>query len=162
MQELTFRKAQPQDLGLVLDFIKALALYEKLPHEVVATREILHEWLFERKAAEVLFLMEGGKEIGYCLFFTNFSTFLGRAGLYLEDVFVLPEYRGRGYGKAALGELARIAVERGYGRMEWACLDWNEPSIKFYKSLGAKPMDEWTVYRLSGDTLSKLAQRAED
>lgn len=159
MQELTFRKAQPQDLGLVLDFIKALALYEKMPHEVVATRETLNEWLFERKAAEVLFLMEGDKEIGYCLYFTNFSTFQGRAGLYLEDVFVLPEYRGRGYGKATLRELARIAVDRGYGRMEWACLDWNEPSIKFYRSLGAQPMDEWTVYRLSGDTLSLMAQR---
>ena len=135
-----------------------MASYEKMLDEEVATQELLREWIFERKRAEVIFACVDGKEIGFALFFHNFSTFLGRAGLYLEDLFVLPEYRGKGYGKAILKELARIAVERGCGRLEWACLDWNRPSIDFYLSLGARPMDEWTVYRLTGETLQALAR----
>ena len=155
---LTFRFAEENDCGLVLRFIRALAVYEKMLDEVVATEELLREWIFEKKKAEVLFACEDGKEIGFAVFFHNFSTFLGRAGLYLEDLFVLPEHRGKGYGRAILKELARIAAERGCGRMEWACLDWNEPSISFYRSMGAVPMDEWTVYRLTGETLAELAE----
>ena len=154
---LTFRFAEPTDVPLILEFIRALADYEKLLDQVVATEDVLREWIFQRKKAEVLFALEDGKEIGFALFFHNFSTFLGRAGLYLEDLFVIPECRDRGYGKAILRELARIAVERGCGRLEWWCLDWNRPSIDFYRSLGAEPMDEWTVYRLAGDTLKQLA-----
>ena len=158
MEQLTFRFAAEQDCGLILHFIRELASYEKMLHEVVATPELLREWIFEKKKAEVIFACVSGKEIGFALFFHNFSTFLGRAGLYLEDLFVLPEHRGKGYGKAILKELARIAVERGCGRLEWWCLDWNRPSIDFYLSLGARPMDEWTVYRLTGETLQKLAR----
>ena len=113
---------------------------------------------FEKKKAEVIFALENGKEIGFALFFHNFSTFLGRAGIYLEDLFVKPEYRGRGHGKALIKELARIAVERGCGRLEWCCLDWNRPSIDFYLSLGASPLDEWTTYRVTGDSLRALAE----
>ena len=126
--------------------------------QVVATEELLREWIFEKRKAEVLFVCEDNKEVGFALFFHNFSTFLGRAGIYLEDLFVLPEYRNKGYGKALLKKLAQITVERGCGRLEWACLDWNEPSIKFYKSLGAAVMDEWTTYRLTGDTLMEMAR----
>lgn len=158
MEQLTFRYATEQDCGLILHFIRELANYEKMSDEVVATQELLREWIFEKKKAEVIFARVDGKEIGFALFFHNFSTFLGRAGLYLEDLFVLPEFRGKGYGKAILKELARIAVERGCGRLEWACLDWNRPSIDFYLSLDARPMDEWTVYRLTGETLELLAQ----
>ena len=124
----------------------------------MATEPILEEWLFDRQKAEVLFAVADGKEVGFALFFHNFSTFLGRAGVYLEDLYVMPEYRGRGYGRAILRRLAQIAVERGCGRLEWWCLDWNRPSIDFYRSLGAQPMDEWTVYRIAGDTLTQLAQ----
>ena len=126
--------------------------------QVVATEELLKEWIFEKKKAEVLFVCEGEKEVGFALFFHNFSTFLGRAGIYLEDLFVLPEYRGKGYGKALLKRLAQLTLERGCGRLEWACLDWNQPSIDFYRSLGAVPMDEWTTYRLTGDTLLEMAK----
>ena len=157
MQELTFRAAQRGDEEKILYFIKALAKYEKMEHEVVATPELLSEWIFDKQKAEVIFPMINGKEIGFALYFHNFSTFLGRAGLYLEDLFILPEYRGRGYGKATLKKLARIAVERGCGRLEWYCLDWNKPSIDFYLSLGAQPLDEWTTYRLTGETLERLA-----
>lgn len=125
--------------------------------EVIATEDLLKEWIFEKKKAEVLFALEDNKEIGFALFFHNFSTFLGRAGIYLEDLFVLREYRSKGYGKAILKKLAQITVERGCGRLEWSCLDWNQPSIDFYLSLGAKPMDEWTMYRLTGDTLNNIA-----
>lgn len=155
---MKFRFAEEKDVSKILYFIKALADYEKLLNEVVATEDILKEWIFEKKKAEVIFLMEEEKEVGFALFFHNFSTFLGRAGLYLEDLFVLPEYRGKGYGKALFRELARIAIERDCGRLEWWCLDWNKPSIDFYLSLGAEPMDEWTVYRLTGDTLKNLAK----
>ena len=158
MQKLSFRSATIEDCQLILFFIKELAIYERMLDEVVATEELLREWLFEQKKAEVIFACEDGKEIGFALFFHNFSTFLGRAGIYLEDLFVLPEYRGKGYGKAILKELARIAVERKCGRLEWACLDWNKPSIDFYLSMGAVPMDEWTVYRVTGTTLKELAK----
>ena len=141
----------------ILEFIRALAAYEKMSDEVVATEELLREWIFEKKA-EVLFACEDGKEVGFALFFHNFSTFLGRAGIYLEDLFVLPEYRGKGYGTGLLKKLAQIAVERGCGRLEWWCLDWNQPSIDLYRSLGAELMDEWTTYRLTGETLEKMAQ----
>lgn len=158
MDQLTFRAAQSQDAERILYFIRELAKYEKMENEVVATPELLKEWIFGKQKAEVIFPMIGGKEIGFALFFHNFSTFLGRAGLYLEDLFILPEYRGRGYGKATLKKLSRIAVERGCGRLEWYCLDWNKPSIDFYLSLGAQPLDEWTTYRLTGETLLRMAK----
>ena len=158
MHALTFRYAQPEDCGLILKFIQALAEYEGMLEEVVATEPLLREWIFEKKKAEVLFACEDGREVGFALFFHNFSTFLGRAGMYLEDLYVLPEYRGRGYGKALLRQLAKLAVERGCGLLEWWCLDWNRPSIDFYLSLGAKPMKDWTVYRIAGDTLADLAE----
>ena len=157
MPDLTFRSAEKKDCGLILNFINQLAIYEKMADEVVATPELLEEWIFKKARAEVIFACEDGKEVGFALFFHNFSTFLGRAGIYLEDLFVLEDYRGKGYGKALLKELARIAVDRGCGRLEWTCLDWNKPSIDFYLSLGAVPMDEWTVYRVTGDTLKNLA-----
>lgn len=158
MESLTFRYARSEDTPLILRFIKDLAAYEKMSDQVVATKELLRQWIFERKKAEVIFAVVDGTEVGFALFFHNFSTFLGRAGLYLEDLFVKPEYRGKGYGKAILKELARIAIERGCGRMEWWCLDWNRPSIDFYLSLGAEPMSDWTVYRLTEDALQKLAE----
>ncbi|WP_394525329.1 GNAT family N-acetyltransferase [Lacrimispora sp. JR3] len=156
--EITFRYAEKKDAGLILDFIKELAVYEKLLDEVVATEAILEEWIFEKKKAEVIFVMADGKEAGYALFFHNFSTFLGRAGIYLEDLYVTPEYRGYGLGKALIKKLGSIAVERGCGRLEWSCLDWNTKSIDFYRSLGAEPMEGWTVYRVTGDTLKNLAE----
>jgi len=152
-----FRFAERKDTALIFRFIKALAEYENLLDEVSATEEQLEEWIFDKKKAEVLFAVRDGEEVGFALFFYNFSTFLGRAGLYLEDLFVWPAYRGKGYGKALLRQLAKLAVERGCGRLEWACLDWNKPSIDFYLSLGARPMEEWTTYRLSGEALQKLA-----
>ena len=158
MNELTFRAAEEKDCGLILFFIRELATYEKMLDEVVATEELLKEQLFKKHGAEVIFACENGREVGFALFFHNFSTFVGRAGLYLEDLYVLPEYRGKGYGKAILTKLASIAVERGCGRMEWVCLDWNKPSIDFYRSLGACPMDEWTVWRVAGETLETLAK----
>ena len=156
--KLTFRYAVRKDIPLILQFIRDLAEYEKLLDEVVADEATLEEWIFDREKAEVIFAMKEGKEIGFALFFHNFSTFLGRAGLYLEDLFVLPEYRGKGYGKQILQKLAAIAVERKCGRLQWWCLDWNQSSIDFYLSLGAEPMSDWTVYRISGDTLQDLAQ----
>jgi GNAT superfamily N-acetyltransferase len=158
MGNLTFRYATENDCAKILFFIKELAAYENLLDEVVATEELYKEWLFEKKKAEVIFACENGNEVGFALFFHNFSTFLGRAGIYLEDLFVLPEYRGKGYGKAILKQLARIAVERKCGRLEWVCLDWNQPSIDFYLSLGAEPMKDWTVYRLTGQTLTELSE----
>lgn len=156
--KLTFRYAVRKDIPLILQFIRDLAEYEKLLDEVVADEATLEEWIFDQKKAEVIFAIEKGKEVGFALFFHNFSTFLGRAGLYLEDLFVLPEYRGKGYGKQILQKLAAIAVQRKCGRLEWWCLDWNQSSIDFYLSLGAEPMSDWTVYRFSGDTLQDLAQ----
>lgn len=158
MHKLTFRYANENDTALILRFIKDLADYEHMLNEVVATEELLLEWIFEKQKAEVIFALENGKEIGFALFFHNFSTFLGRAGIYLEDLYVQPEHRGKGYGKAILKKLAQIAVERGCGRLEWWCLDWNQPSIDFYLSLDAEPMKDWTVYRIAGDTLKKMAK----
>ena len=154
---LTFKNAERKDTALILRFIKELADYEKMSDQVVADEATLEEWIFDKQKAEVIFALEDGKEVGFALFFHNFSTFLGRAGIYLEDLYVKPECRGKGYGKAILKKLASIAVERGCGRLEWWCLDWNKPSIDFYLSLGAEPMSDWTVYRITGDTLKQLA-----
>ena len=158
MSGLTFRPAQPGDEEKILFFIRKLAEYEHMEDDVTATPALLREWIFEKKKAEVIFPVLDGREIGYALFFHSFSTFLGRAGMYLEDLFILPEYRGHGYGKATLAELARLAVGSGCGRLEWSCLDWNKPSIDFYLSLGAVPMEEWTMYRLTGDALCRMAE----
>ncbi len=155
---ITFRSAKKDDCPIILKFIKELASYEKMEDQVVATEELLNEWIFEKNKAEVIFAVENGIEVGFALFFHNFSTFLGRAGIYLEDLYVKPECRGKGYGKKILQQLAKIAVERGCGRLEWWCLDWNKPSIDFYLSLGAEPMKDWTVYRIAGDTLNKMAK----
>ena len=155
---MEIRFANENDTEKILFFIRQLAIYEKMESEVVATPELLKEWIFEKKKAEVIFAEENGKEVGFALFFHNFSTFLGRAGIYLEDLFVLPDYRGKGYGKALLKKLSQITVERGCGRLEWCCLDWNKPSIDFYKSLGAVPLDDWTVFRLTGEKLLKLSK----
>lgn len=155
---LTFRNAQRCDTPLILQFIKELAEYEHMLDEVVADEATLEAWIFDKQKAEVIFAVEDGTEVGFALYFHNFSTFLGRAGIYLEDLYVRPEHRGKGYGKAILKKLAAIAVERGCGRLEWWCLDWNKPSIGFYLSLGAQPMSDWTVYRITGDTLTELAK----
>ena len=156
--EIKFRYAERTDIPLILRFVKELAAYEKLSDEGIADEKTMEEWIFDRQKAEVIFALEDGKEVGFALFFHNFSTFLGRAGIYLEDLYVREEYRGRGYGKAILKKLASIAVERGCGRLEWSCLDWNQPSIDFYLSLGAEAMDDWTVYRVAGRTLRELAE----
>lgn len=155
---LTLRLATPDDAGLILEFIQGLAEYEKLAHEVVADEESLRRTLFaDRPAAEVVLADYDGEPAGFALFFHNYSTFLARPGLYLEDLYVRPEQRGRGIGKALLAHLAAIAVERGCGRFEWSVLDWNEPAIRFYEKLGAKAMEGWTVFRVTGDALAKLA-----
>lgn len=157
--ETEFRYAERGDEALILEFIKALAEYEHLADEVSATEELLEEWIFDKGKAEVLFVLADGEEAGFALFFHNFSTFLGKAGIYLEDLFVKPEFRGCGLGKALLKELGRIANERGCGRLEWSCLDWNQPSIDFYLAMGAEPMDDWTVYRVAGEGLRQLPGR---
>lgn len=159
--KLTFRNAVRDDTPLILSFIRKLADYEKMSDDVIADEKTLESWIFDKQKAEVIFAVVNEKEIGFALFFHNFSTFLGRAGLYLEDLYVDPEYRGKGYGKALLQKLAAIAAERGCGRLEWCCLDWNKPSIDFYLSLGAEPMSDWTTYRVAGNTLEKLAQPDE-
>ena len=153
-----FRYAKDTDVKLILYFIKELAKYENMLDDVVTTQELLQDWIFVKKKAEVIFAVVDGKEIGMALFFHNFSTFVGRAGIYLEDLFVLPEYRGKGYGKAIFKRLAQIALERSCGRLEWSCLDWNQPSIEFYLSLGAQQMQDWTVYRVEGKTLHNMAE----
>ena len=158
MKKTEIRFATEGDVALILGFIRELAAYEKMSDQVVANEALLREWIFEKKKAEVILAEEDGKAVGFALFFHNFSTFLGRAGIYLEDLFVAPAYRGRGHGKALLRELARIAVERGCGRLEWCCLDWNQPSIDFYLSLGAEAMDEWTTYRIAGRRLCEFAE----
>lgn len=155
--DLTFRYARASDTALILEFIRDLAEYEKMLDEVIATEENLRDWIFEHKKAEVIFAVADGTEVGFALFFHNFSTFLGKGGIYLEDLFVKPQHRGFGYGKAILKKLAQIAVERNCGRLEWWCLDWNQPSIDFYLSLGAEPMKDWTVYRIAGDALNNMA-----
>ena len=154
---VSFRFAEKSDCALILKFIRGLAEYEKMSGLVIATEELLSDWLFRKQTAEVVFASVENREVAFALFFPNFSTFLGCAGMFLEDLYVLPECRGRGIGTALFKELARIAVERGYGRFEWQCLDWNIPGIEFYRSLGAEDMSDWTTYRLSGDTLRKLA-----
>ena len=158
MNNTEIRFASEQDVALILDFIKDLAKYEKMSDLVVADEALLREWIFEKKKAEVIFALEDGKEVGFALFFHNFSTFLGRAGIYLEDLYVKTDYRGHGHGKALIKKLAAVACERGCGRLEWSCLDWNKPSIDFYLSLGAQQMSEWTVYRFEGEKLAALAQ----
>lgn len=160
MSKIQISPAGPEDCSDILAFIRHLAVYEKLVHEVVATEESLRENLFtKRKTAEVLFASVDGKRVGIAIFFHNFSTFLGKPGIYLEDLFVLPEARGKGAGKALLVHLAKLAVERDCGRLEWSVLDWNTPAIDFYKSLGAVAMDEWTIYRLTGKSLYELASK---
>ena len=158
MSRAAFRGACPEDTALILRFIRELAAYEQLEDQVVADEETLRRWIFEKKGAQVVFALADDTEVGFALYFHNFSTFLGRSGIYLEDLFVRPEHRGRGCGKALLCRLAAIAKEEGCGRLEWWCLDWNRPSIDFYKSMGAVPMEDWTVYRVTGETLDKLAE----
>lgn len=153
-----FRQASREDIPLILRFIKDLARYEGLESEVVTDERTLSEWLFERMMAKVVFVLEGEKEVGFALYFHNFSTFLGRAGIYLEDLFIMPEYRHKGYGKALIRYLSALAVQEGCGRVEWWCLDQNKKSVDFYLSLGAECMKDWTVYRLEGKTLEKMAE----
>ena len=155
-KSFTIREAERKDVGLLLEFIRGIAKYEKMEDEVVATAETLEAEMFDHQRAEAVFAVVDGKEVGFALYFFNFSTFIGHSGLYLEDLFVWPEYRGQGYGKALLLHLAAIARERQCGRMEWSCLNWNQPSIDFYLSLGAVPMKEWTVYRLDAKALERL------
>ena len=160
MPDLNIRKAEKADCALVLKFIKDLAVYEKLDHTVVATEDAVRSTLFgEKPYAEVLIAEWQGQPAGFALFFHNYSTFLAKPGIYLEDLFVEPTLRGKGIGKALLRHLAALAVERGCGRLEWAVLDWNEPSIEFYKSLGAIPMSDWIIYRLTGDALENLGRQ---
>ena len=156
---ITLRPATRADIPQILAFIRGLAEYEKLAHEAVATPALLETHLFgERPAAEVVIAEVDGTPAGFALFFVSFSTFLGRPGLYLEDLFVLPDHRGLGLGKRLMVHLARLAVSRGYGRFEWSVLDWNEPAIRFYRRLGAVGLDEWTVQRVTGDALQALAR----
>lgn len=156
------RPARPDDVPLILELVRELAVYERLEHEAVATAADMHAALFgPRPAAEVLIAEHGGQAAGFALFFTSFSTFLGKPGLYLEDLFVRPAFRGLGIGRRLMVELARIALARGYGRFEWSVLDWNAPSIAFYRSLGAQPMDGWTVQRVAGVALQALAGRED-
>ncbi|HHT03866.1 MAG TPA: GNAT family N-acetyltransferase [Bacteroidales bacterium] len=159
MENVRIRKANEKDTPLILNFIKDLSIYEKLPHEVSATVEILHKSLFVEKNASVVFILEGEKEVGLALYFYNFSTFTGKKGLYLEDLFVLEQYRGKGYGKKLLAYLADIAIKEDCSRFEWIVLDWNTPSIEFYKSLNAFPLSDWTVFRLQKEDLSNLAKQ---
>lgn len=156
--EFKIHLADESDVKLILRFIKGLGEYEKLSHEIVATEDKLRKTLFQQKMAEVIIGEYDSKAVGFALFFHNYSTFLGQAGIYLEDLYVLPEMRGKGFGKRMLKYIAKLATERDCGRLEWACLDWNEPSICFYKSLGAKAMDDWTVYRVDGETLREMAK----
>ena len=156
--KLSFRFAQRKDAALIFDFIMRIAEYEKMTDEVLNTPEMVEKQLFDEHRAEVIFAMADGREVGFELFFYNYSTFTGKPGIHLEDIFVLPEFRGCGYGKALLKKLAAVAQERGCARLERVCLDWNRPSIDFYLSLGARPMDEWTTYRLAGEALAKAAE----
>jgi GNAT superfamily N-acetyltransferase len=156
----SIRPATREDVPLILGFIQALAEFENLTHEVTATEEELRTELFgAMPRAEVLLACENERPVGFALFFHNFSTFLSRTGLYVEDLFVLPEYRGKGYGRALMLQLAKVARERGCGRFEWTVLDWNQPAIDFYRSLGAEPMSQWIIQRVTGEALTKLASR---
>ena len=156
MPDITYRPAERGDIELIMKFIRDLAEYEKLADQVVADAGVLADWLFEKRVAKVVFALCDGVEAGFALYFHNFSTFLGRAGIYLEDLYVLPEYRGRGLGLGLMRYLARECVQLGCGRLEWSCLDWNRPSIDFYLALGAVPQSEWTTYRLTGEALAAL------
>jgi len=156
----SIRFARPDEVQLIYQFIKDLSIYEKMEDQMVTTPEELYQALFVHQRAEVIFLLEQDKPVGFALLFHNFSTFVGKAGLYLEDLFVYPSYRGKGYGKALFLYLVNLAVERGCGRMEWSCLNWNTPSIDFYRSLGAIPMSDWTVYRLTEPQLKELSSKA--
>ncbi|HYH78736.1 MAG TPA: GNAT family N-acetyltransferase [Longimicrobium sp.] len=159
---MTIRPATPDDVPLILRFIRELAEYERLAHEVVATEDGLRDTLFgPRPYAEVVIAEEAGEPAGFALFFHNYSTFLGRPGIYLEDLYVRPEARGKGIGRALLAHLARLAVARGCGRLEWWVLDWNESAIRFYRALGAQAMDDWTVFRVTGEALARLANGSE-
>ena len=160
MKAFTIRPARPDEAGLVLDFIKRLAVYEKCADDVVADEATIHHSLFVERSAEVVFAEEDGVPVGFALVFHNFSTFVGRKGMYLEDLFILPEKRGLGYGKALLKYVARIAVERNCGRMEWICLDWNESALSIYRSIGAAPLSDWTVQRLDEQALIRFASQA--
>lgn len=157
MSELTFKIAQEDDVDLILEYIRKLADYENRLDEVVATEESLHYWIFEKNQAEVVFALEDETVVGFALYFLSFSTYLANVNMHLEDLFVDPEYRGKGYGKALLKYLANIVVDRGYGRFEWTCLSWNRPSIEFYESLGAELMD-WNIFHFTGDALRKFAK----
>jgi GNAT superfamily N-acetyltransferase len=162
LPELKLRFAGQQDTGIILGFIKELAEYEKMLPEVTATEEILGESLFERRSAEVIIAEYQERPVGFALFFHNFSTFLGRPGIYLEDLYVQPEWRGKGFGQIILAYLAKLAIERNCGRLEWWVLDWNEPSIRFYRKMGAQAMSDWTVYRVCDRGLEELAQQFEN
>ena len=157
MDNITIRKAERQDVPLLMEFIRGIAKYEKMENEVIASEQTLEEEMFDHHRAEAIFAVVDGEEVGFALYFYNFSTFIGHSGLYLEDLFVKPEHRGKGYGKALLLHLVGIASEHHCGRMEWSCLNWNQPSIDFYLSLGAIPMKEWTVYRLDAEALKRLS-----
>ena len=158
MSSFTIRPAKPDEAGIILDLINQLAVYEKCENDVVADEVTIYHSLFVERSAECLLGEEDGKVVGFALFFHNFSTFVGRKGLYLEDLFIIPEKRGQGYGKAFLKHLAKIAVERGCGRMEWICLDWNESALSIYRSIGAAPLSEWTVQRLDEDALKRFVE----
>lgn len=154
---INIRTATEKDVPTIFEFIKELAEYENMSSDVIATEELLKQNIFDKKLAEVIIAEYDEKPVGFALFFHNFSTFLGKGGIYLEDLYVKPEIRNKGIGKILLSYLAQLALERDCGRLEWSCLDWNEPSISFYKERGAQPMDEWTVYRVTGDKLKNLA-----
>lgn len=155
----SIRFAEDKDVPLILKFIRGIAEYEKMLEQVVATEELLREWVFEKQSAKVIIGELDGVPVGFSLFFHNFSTFMGRAGLYIEDIFVWPEYRGKGFGKALFLYLAKLAHDEGCGRMEWCCLDWNQPSIDFYRSMGARSMDGWSTYRLTKEQLKELSEK---
>ncbi|HHX03045.1 MAG TPA: GNAT family N-acetyltransferase [Tissierellia bacterium] len=158
LDAISIREAKREDVPRILDAIKGLAAYEKMSDDVVATEEILEEWLFDKKKATVLLADYDGQPAGFALYFTNFSTFLGRAGLYLEDLFIHEEFRGKGIGGLLLKRLAKIARDEGYGRFEWVCLDWNKPAIDYYLDIGAVAMDEWTIYRMDQKRLTEFAE----
>lgn len=159
MDHFQIRNANEGDIPVILQFIKELAEYERMSDQVAATEESLKEWIFEKQQAEVLIGEMGGKPVGFALFFHNFSTFLGRSGIYLEDLYIQPHARGNGLGKLFFSQLAKLCLERNCGRLEWSCLDWNQNSIHFYLSMGAEPMSDWTVYRMTGNTLERLAKK---
>lgn len=153
------RVAKREDSKLVFDFINMLAVYEKMEKDVLGSVELIEKWVFDEKKAEVIFIMENNKEVGFALYFYNFSTFLSKPGIYLEDIYIIPESRGKGYGKLVFEYLTNVAIEQQLGRIEWVCLDWNEPSIKFYESIGAKSMDEWIIFRLDEKAVLELNQK---